>query len=156
MLSMSFDFSETNTSRPGSLNGGGRSSTALITLKTAVLAPMPSASVSTATAVKPGFFSSWRKANLRSFITQRLHRIDFCSATGGHVTGSQCYEQKNRNHAKKRERVRWSDFIKLISEQSSERECARDTDGQANQCREHSLPDDEGQNPPQAGTQCDA
>src|SRR6266446_1227338 len=34
----------------------------------AVFAPMPSASVSTATAVKPGFFSSWRKANLRSFI----------------------------------------------------------------------------------------
>src|SRR5256885_15401010 len=66
---------------------------------------MPSASVSTATAVKPGFFSNWRKANLKSFmvrgqwsvvrchlffysafraprsefgsfITQRLHRID--------------------------------------------------------------------------------
>src|SRR2546427_11331343 len=31
-------------------------------------APMPSASVSTATAVKPGFFSSWRMANLKSFI----------------------------------------------------------------------------------------
>src|SRR5436189_1899556 len=30
--------------------------------------PMPSASVSTATAVKPGFFSNWRKANLKSFI----------------------------------------------------------------------------------------
>src|SRR5437867_3070054 len=38
---------------------------------------MPSASVSTATAVKPGFFSNWRKANLRSFITQGLHWIDF-------------------------------------------------------------------------------
>src|SRR5207249_5295931 len=37
-------------------------------LKIAVFAPMPSASVSTATAVKPGFFSNWRKANLRSFI----------------------------------------------------------------------------------------
>src|SRR5438093_2013077 len=43
----------------------------------AVFAPIPSVSVSTATAVKPGFFSSWRKANLRSFITQRLHWIDF-------------------------------------------------------------------------------
>ena len=58
MLSMSFDFSETNTSRPGSLNGGGRSSTALTTLKIAAFAPMPSASVSTATAVNPGFFSN--------------------------------------------------------------------------------------------------
>src|SRR5436190_13985828 len=68
MLSMSFDFSETNTNRSGSWNGGGRRTTALITLKTAGLAPMPSASVSTATAVKPGFFSNWRKANLRSFM----------------------------------------------------------------------------------------
>src|SRR5438445_5677326 len=34
----------------------------------AVQDPMPSASVSTATAVKPGCLSSWRKANLRSFI----------------------------------------------------------------------------------------
>src|SRR5262245_18695227 len=29
---------------------------------------MPSARVSTATAVNPGFFSNWRKANLTSFI----------------------------------------------------------------------------------------
>src|SRR5881409_2101625 len=34
----------------------------------AVFAPMPSASMSTATPVKPGFFRNWRKANLRSFI----------------------------------------------------------------------------------------
>jgi hypothetical protein len=40
-------------------------------LKIAVLPPMPSASVSTATVVKPGFFSSWRKANLRSFMVGR-------------------------------------------------------------------------------------
>src|SRR5712671_5827125 len=40
----------------------------LMTVKIAVFAPMPSASVSTATAVNPGFFSNWRKANLRSFI----------------------------------------------------------------------------------------
>src|SRR5207247_1229667 len=47
----------------------------------AVLAPMPRASVSTATAVKPGFFSNWRKANLRSVITQCHHGIDFgCAA----------------------------------------------------------------------------
>jgi hypothetical protein len=31
-----------------------------------MFAPMPSASVSTATAVKPGFFSNWRKANRTS------------------------------------------------------------------------------------------
>ena len=32
---------------------------------------MPSASVSTATAVKPGFFSNWRKAKRRSFMVGR-------------------------------------------------------------------------------------
>ena len=39
-----------------------------MTLKMAVFAPMPSASASAATAVNPGLFSSWRKANLGSFI----------------------------------------------------------------------------------------
>jgi hypothetical protein len=34
-----------------------------ITLKNPVFTPMPSARVRTATAVKPGFFNSWRKAN---------------------------------------------------------------------------------------------
>src|SRR5256884_2751460 len=65
------------TSRSAAGKGNGRSSTALTTLKIAVFAPMPSASVSTATMVKPGFFSNWRKANFKSFITQCLHRIDF-------------------------------------------------------------------------------
>src|SRR5207244_3812751 len=55
-------------SRSASGNGNVRSNVALIRLKMAVQAPIPSASVSTATAVKPGFFSNWRKANLRSFI----------------------------------------------------------------------------------------
>src|SRR5947207_10102490 len=51
----------------GVFHRGSRSTLSPI-LKIDVLAPMPSASVSTATAVKPGFLSNWRKANLRSFI----------------------------------------------------------------------------------------
>src|SRR5262245_50343259 len=50
------------TSLPGSWNGSGRSSAALTTLKIAVLAPLPSASVSTATAAKPGAFVRPRQA----------------------------------------------------------------------------------------------
>src|SRR5205809_5107779 len=88
MLSMSFDFSETNTSRTGSSNGGGRSTTALITLNIAVLAPIPSASVSTATAVKPGFLSNWRKAYRRLLITDRV-QLEFFgvpdSSEPGHI-----------------------------------------------------------------------
>ena len=77
----------------------GRKKTALMMLNKAVFAPMPSASVSTATAVKPGFFSSWRKANLRSFIvydlrirsftSQSLHWIDVCRAPRGQPAGYQ-------------------------------------------------------------------
>src|SRR5881275_1971767 len=59
-------------------------------LNIAVFAPMPSASVSTATAVKPGFFSSWRMANFRSFMAQRLHRIDSRRAAGGNEASSEC------------------------------------------------------------------
>ena len=52
----------TRTSRSGSGYGSGCSSTPLTTLKIAVVAPTPSASVSTATIVKPGDLISWRTA----------------------------------------------------------------------------------------------
>jgi hypothetical protein len=35
------------------------------------------------TAVKPRFFSNWRKANFKSFITQRLHGIHVRRAARG-------------------------------------------------------------------------
>src|SRR5580704_19342380 len=47
-------------------NGSGRRMTESMTLKTAVLAPMPRARVRMATRVKPGDFASMRMANLRS------------------------------------------------------------------------------------------
>src|SRR5438046_3545520 len=50
------------------MNGSGRRRMVLTKLNMAVLAPMPSARVSTATAVKPGFFSNCRKANFKSVI----------------------------------------------------------------------------------------
>src|SRR5881394_3695611 len=113
MLSMSFDFSETNTNRSGSWNGGGRRTTALITLKIAVLAPMPRASVSTATAVKPGFFSNWRKANLRSFITQRLHWIDTRCPQGRDQTRRQSNADEHQHDAGEGQRIGRCHRIKL-------------------------------------------
>src|SRR5215469_8096882 len=68
--------------------GSGRSKTAFTTLKMAVFAPMPSASVRTVTAVKPGFFPSMRAAYRRScqmvsiFIARRLRGGEI------HITGS--------------------------------------------------------------------
>ena len=49
-------------SRDGSLNGSGRSSAASTMLKTAVLAPMPIATMATATSVNSRAFSSERSA----------------------------------------------------------------------------------------------
>jgi hypothetical protein len=54
--------------RSGSRNGSGRRSIAFTALKMAVLAPMPIASVSTATAVKPGVRRKARRANRRSCV----------------------------------------------------------------------------------------
>src|SRR5216683_7690924 len=56
----------TMTSRSGSLYGRGRNSTALVTLKMAVLAPTPRAMVSAAVSAKIGLFRSVRPANARS------------------------------------------------------------------------------------------
>src|SRR5256885_1829103 len=47
--------------------GSGLRSTGFTALKMAVLAPIPRASVSTATAVKPGLFASVRTAKRRSW-----------------------------------------------------------------------------------------
>jgi hypothetical protein len=49
------------------LKGNGRNNTALTTEKIAVLAPMPSASVITATAVNPGCLSKLRAPKRMSF-----------------------------------------------------------------------------------------
>src|SRR5205814_10496324 len=48
-------------------------------LKIVVFAPMPSASVSTTTEVKPGFFSNWRKANFKSFMVCCQLSVAGCS-----------------------------------------------------------------------------
>jgi hypothetical protein len=52
--------------RSGCGNGSGRNSVALTTLKIAVFAPIPSASIITASAVKPGFFHNIRAPYRRS------------------------------------------------------------------------------------------
>src|SRR5436305_1674760 len=74
--------------------GSGRSRTALTMLKMAVLAPIPSASVRTATNVNPGDLRSWRRASVRSFIsfgTKRDNWINPQCAACGQETGDQSY-----------------------------------------------------------------
>src|SRR6266545_6753241 len=85
---------DTATNSSGCLIGSVFSKTASSKLKMAVFAPIPSASVSTATAVKPGFLSNWRKANLRSFIAQCFHRIYSCRPACRQPAGQQGYGRK--------------------------------------------------------------
>src|SRR5580700_10598758 len=74
----------------------------------AVFAPIPSASVSMATAVNPGLFHSILTANLRSceivcmnisalslFIPQNNNRIDERRTTSRQITGHECGCDKN-------------------------------------------------------------
>src|SRR5262249_39400713 len=90
------------TRRSGSGNGAGFRITALKTEKIAVFAPMPSASVKTATAVKLGDFRRDRSANLRSenmvvFIHNvhksehvSCHRIEYVDSHGIFVNAIDC------------------------------------------------------------------
>src|SRR4029077_3631875 len=74
--------------------GRGRSRTALTILKIAVLAPIPSASVRTATKVNPGDLRSWRRANFRSFMlfsAQCFDGINTRSAPCRQPAGDQCH-----------------------------------------------------------------
>src|SRR5437899_8571208 len=60
-------------SSSGLATGLGRSTNSLRSPNRARLTPTPRVSVSTATAVKPGFFNNWRKANRRSLnMTDRI------------------------------------------------------------------------------------
>src|SRR5438445_12992671 len=108
------------TIRSGSRYGSAFSNTALTTLKMAVFAPIPSARVSTATAVKPGFLSNWRKANFKSFITQRLHGIDFRCTARRQPAGQQGDRSEKYCHAHKCSRVGWFHLEKECPEDSRE------------------------------------
>src|ERR1043165_9915015 len=79
---------QTTMIRLGFVNGSERSSTELITLNIAVFAPMPSASVMTATAVNPGDFASMREpkrtsCNRVSIIRTSVQPWDRRSPRGG-------------------------------------------------------------------------
>src|SRR5437762_11687494 len=99
-------FSDNDTRRSESGYGRGFSKTPLTRLNIAVFAPMPSASVCTATAVKPGFFSNWRKANLRSFITQCLHWIDIRRPARGDVAREEGNNTQESGNARKSKGVK--------------------------------------------------
>src|SRR5438046_9277956 len=89
----------------------------LTKLKMAVFVPIPSASTATAAIVKPGAFQSWRKANLKSWITwiarwglfctQSFDSIDTCRAARRNQTSEQRRSyQQDRGRAEQQWHVR--------------------------------------------------
>src|SRR5262245_2498598 len=108
----------------GSRYGNGLTSSALTKLSTAVVAPIASASVSTAINVNPGCLSSWRNANRRSFIitlslfVQRLNWIDASRTPRGQKTCSQRSDHDHHKRGPKRQRIVWTDFVEQIAHQT--------------------------------------
>src|SRR5262249_48576811 len=106
--------------------GNGSKSAASTTVKIAVVAPMPSAIVITAMKVNPGDFRSWRRANLRSFISfgaQCSNWINVCGTPGREQTCDQRDRCKQNSRACKQRRIVRRDLIQLRRNQAPEREC---------------------------------
>src|SRR5438128_10546782 len=100
---------------------------------------MPSARVSTATAVKPGFLSSWRKANLRSLITQSLHRIDSRRPSRRHPAGEQGHARKRQRDYGEGERIGGLDLEEQRLQHSRKGQRCHQTDTDTQQRKPHTC-----------------
>src|SRR5437764_6120665 len=128
--------------RSASGYGSGRSKTALTMLKIAVFAPMPSASVRTATRVNPGALRSWRRANLRSlilFCAQRDYRIDAYGTAGRYETGKQRGDGKSSGSNGNQKRITRRDLVKLSRDEMTRAKRGGKADYQPEQNRSHPL-----------------
>src|SRR6266511_2033646 len=159
-----------NTSRLASGYGNGRSSTASTTLKMAVLAPMPSAKVTTAMSAKIGFFTSIRKpkrkscnsefitspylSTVPSLVTQRHQRIDFRCSSAGYVAGNQRHRRKQHRDRGERRRIGWFHAKEHARHQSGKKESADQTACNSNHCQHHSLTDHHPEHIPRLRTDC--
>src|SRR6476620_824314 len=96
--------------RSASGYGNGRNKTALTMLKIAVLAPMPRASVTIATAENAGFLISCLRASRKLLITERNHWIDTGGATRWNKTGNRRDKRKHSGNRKINRRIECIDF----------------------------------------------
>src|SRR6516165_8859060 len=101
-------------------------STPRTSVKMAALAPMPSASVMTATAVNPGDLRSWRRANFMSFISfssQSDDRIDARSAAGGYQACDQSGEGQRCGGDDNQQRIVRRHLVQLSGDEMSRAKC---------------------------------
>src|SRR6266498_5113181 len=95
------------------------------------------------TAVKPGFFSNWRKANLKSFITQCLHRIDFSRSAGGQPAGQQRDSKQEQRNGGERQWISGAHAVKETSHNTRQGERTGQTSDQTCEGEPYALPHDE-------------
>src|SRR4029077_13776313 len=127
----------------------GFKTTPSTTPKIAAVAPIPSASVRTATRVNPGDLRSWRSANLRSlilFCAQRDYRIDACGAAGRYKTGKQSSDGKSSASNGNQKRIMRRDLVKLSRDEMTRAKRGGKADYQPEQNRIHPLFHYESQN----------
>src|SRR4029077_2054750 len=135
--------------RSASGYGSGRSRTALTMLNIAVFAPIPSASVRTATRVNPGDLRSWRRANLRSlilFCAQRDYRIDAWGGTGWYQTGKKSGDGESCSGNGNQKRIVRRDLVKLSRDEMTRTKRGGKADYQPEQNGIHPLFHHEPQN----------
>src|SRR5207253_6104050 len=122
-----------------------------MTLKMALLAPIPSARVKIAMMVKAGAFTNIRSAYFRSvnidcasdlFGAQRLHWIDKGGATRRQQTRKERNRREQNGRAAEQRRIVGGNFKQLGYKQSPEREGGDNSDGETDDDRSHSLIDD--------------
>src|SRR5271154_1038667 len=89
----------------------------------AVLAPMPSARDSTATAAKTGDLRRVRSAKRRSlFIAESFHGIHAAGAPGWDVSGGAGHQREAERGNGERQRVICGDAVKLSLDETSKRD----------------------------------
>src|SRR5215471_15970037 len=104
-----------------------------------VLAPIPSASVITATAVKPGFFSNWRMANFKSFISKNDNRIEPGCAARRKPAGQQRDHRQQEGNAHERHRVSWLDLVEKAGHKTCHSESSYEAEGGTEERQAHSM-----------------
>src|SRR6476620_3062181 len=121
----------------GSANGSGRNSTAYTTLKTAVVAPMQSASVSTTASARVGLRRSERKANRRSFIAsplaERRHGVGARRPARRHIARCRGDGGEEQGHGRIGAQVRGGHTVEERPEHPAARRGGREPDGQPDQ-----------------------
>src|SRR5215469_2466730 len=103
---------------------------------------MPSAIVITAIKVNPGDLRSWRRANVKSFISlgaQSLDGINIRSASRRDQAGNDSHQNQYNRRCEKQRWVVWRNLVELRPQQPAEHKCSGNAAGESYYYRHHTL-----------------